>query len=334
MRHTVVQCVGECMLEISREPGGGAALAYAGDAYNTAVYLSRVAGQLGAEVDVRFLTGVGEDNESDLMRASWRDEGVGDDAITMNGARPGAYLIATDENGERSFTYWRSVSASAQLFPRTEWVTHLRADWIYLSGITLQLMSSQSRGALGARLDELRRGGTRIAFDSNFRLTGWASASEAREAMATVLSVTDLALVTLDDELALRACRDLLTCIDRLAGLGVAEAVVKVGAQGAWVHDGQGLTHVPTTAVVATDTTAAGDSFNGAYLAARVAGMPPAEAARLGNLVAGQVVTQRGAIIASNLMPMLSPSTPSLASGAPCGPAARSTPTTAGAASA
>ena len=45
------------------------------------------------------------------------------------------------------------------------------------------------------------------------------------------------------------------------------------------------------------DTTGAGDSFNGAYLVARLGGYPAMEAAHLANRIAGDVVTQRGAIV-------------------------------------
>jgi len=45
------------------------------------------------------------------------------------------------------------------------------------------------------------------------------------------------------------------------------------------------------------DTTAAGDAFNGAYLAARLQGVPPPRAARIGNLCAAGVIRHQGAIV-------------------------------------
>jgi hypothetical protein len=50
---------------------------------------------------------------------------------------------------------------------------------------------------------------------------------------------------------------------------------------------------------------AAGDSFNGAYLAARAAGAEPRRAAVIGNAVAEQVVLSSGAIIGQDQMPVL-----------------------------
>jgi 2-dehydro-3-deoxygluconokinase len=311
MSVTTVQCVGECMLEIARGPQDAVSLGYAGDTYNTAVYLARVADRLGAPVGVRFLTGVGQDTESGLMRARWRAEGVGDDALVVAGAAPGAYLITTDELGERSFAYWRAGSAAARLFADTGWLERVGGDYVYLSGVTVQLLSERSLAGLVQRLGRLRRAGARVVFDSNYRPAGWPTAAMAQHEMAAVLRVCDVALVTLEDEVAMGACRDVPTCLGRLAALGVSEAVVKVGRDGAWVMaqttGAPVRTQVPTRPVAATDTTGAGDSFNGAYLAGRIAGLDPVQAARLGNTVAGHVVAQAGAIVDPTHMPTLMP---------------------------
>jgi 2-dehydro-3-deoxygluconokinase len=49
--------------------------------------------------------------------------------------------------------------------------------------------------------------------------------------------------------------------------------------------------------VKVVDTSGAGDSFNGAYLAARLHGQDPMEAAKAGLAMAAKVVAQPGAII-------------------------------------
>jgi 2-dehydro-3-deoxygluconokinase len=51
------------------------------------------------------------------------------------------------------------------------------------------------------------------------------------------------------------------------------------------------------------DTTAAGDSFAAAYLAARLDGAEPAAAALSGHRLAGAVVRHRGAIMPRAAMP-------------------------------
>ncbi len=72
---------------------------------------------------------------------------------------------------------------------------------------------------------------------------------------------------------------------------------MKNGEQPALVSAGRQLQTVPAIRVeIPVDTTGAGDSFNGAYLAARLAGHAPAEAARRAHRVAAAVVQVRGAL--------------------------------------
>jgi 2-dehydro-3-deoxygluconokinase len=60
--------------------------------------------------------------------------------------------------------------------------------------------------------------------------------------------------------------------------------------------DGQTIA-MPTQAVTVVDTSGAGDSFNGAYLGARLTGATPPDAARAGLAMAAKVVAQPGAVI-------------------------------------
>ena len=64
--------------------------------------------------------------------------------------------------------------------------------------------------------------------------------------------------------------------VERLQAFGIGEIVVKNGSNTALVADKSGREHVPVPEVVEpVDTTAAGDSFNAAYLAARLKGESP-----------------------------------------------------------
>ena len=79
--------------------------------------------------------------------------------------------------------------------------------------------------------------------------------------------------------------------------LKLAEPVVRIFC------GGKEQTIASVSAGDAIDTTAAGDSFAAAYLAARAAGAEPAIAARAGHRLAGAVVRHRGAIIPRAAMP-------------------------------
>ena len=294
---TRVLCVGECMVELTHVDDQTLRLGFAGDTYNTAVYLARVAGELGLDVEVGYLTGLGADDYSRAMREAWGAEGVRDRSLTVPDRIPGLYAVRTAADGERSFTYWRNESAARALFADTAWCAQLGGDLIHLSGITLQLASPPAREALVARLRELRAGGTRVSFDTNYRASGWTSAHEAAAAMAQICAIADMVLASREDEEQLHGSRSPQESIHGLETLGVREAVLRDGAHGAYVGGGDSVEHVPATRVDRVlDTTAAGDAFAGGYLAARLAQASAASAAALGNAVAAVVIQQPGAI--------------------------------------
>jgi 2-dehydro-3-deoxygluconokinase len=253
---------------------------------------------LGVPAEIGYLTGLGDDEYSEDMRAAWAAEGVTDRALRVKGHLPGLYTVRVDERGERRFAYWRSASAARALFSGADWIDHLDGDVIHLSGVTLQLATAKTRDALIERLDILRARGTRLSLDTNYRPAGWHSADEAAEAMDQISRLATIVFATLDEETAMHGSRTAAEAADRLARLGVPEAVVKTGADGAHVRaDGQ-LRHVPARPVEqVVDTTAAGDAFAGGYLAARIAGASPFDATTVAVDVAGAVVAHPGAII-------------------------------------
>jgi 2-dehydro-3-deoxygluconokinase len=297
---TRVAAMGECMIELSHLDDRTLALGYAGDVYNVAVSLAR----WGTEV--AFVSRLGDDHHSAAMLDAWREEGL-DASLTdqLPGYAPGLYMIRTDGDGERSFTYWRSASPARELLADDAHADHVRAglagtDWLLLSGISLSLLSHAAHVRLLALLDALVAAGTRVAFDSNYRPAGWPDPATAAARIDDVLARTALALPTLDDEQALHGDRDAGATLRRIAALGVEEVVVKLGPDGALVQ-GELVPAEPGVDVV--DTTGAGDAFDAGYLHARLAGLAPAAAAAEGARLAATVLRHRGAIVPAEAMP-------------------------------
>lgn len=291
-----VVAFGECMVELSRLPDGGARIGYGGDTLNTAVYMARLG------LDVRYATALGADPWSEEMRAAWRAEGVRLDLVLGHPTRsPGLYGIRTDARGERSFTYWRDNSAARDFFHLPGSETALAAmggaDVLYLSGISLSLFEAADRARLAAVAREVRARGGTVAFDPNYRARNWESPEAARAAIEALAPAIDIALPTFEDEAALHGDRTPEETIRRWGDLGVDEVVVKTGPDGALVEMDGVIQAIATTRVTPVDTTGAGDSFNAAYLHARLAGASPPDAARAGNALAGAVIGHRGAIM-------------------------------------
>ena len=297
---TRVASIGECMIELSQTSGGLLTRSYGGDTLNTAVYLAR----LGVSVD--YVTALGDDHWSEEMVRSWEAEGVGTGLVArVPGRLPGLYLISTDTEGQRRFYYWRDSAPARQLFdmPQTPGIAQALTgyDAVYLSGVSLSLYGEAGRARLFAALDGVRACGRRVVFDTNFRSLGWPDPALAKSAFRAALARADMVLASTED-------LDLLFGEEGPAELQTmdprVEVVLKLAEPAVRIYHGNGeqtIAAEPVEGVV--DTTAAGDSFAAAYLAARLLGEEPTDAARAGHRLAGAVVRHRGAIIPRSAMP-------------------------------
>jgi 2-dehydro-3-deoxygluconokinase len=298
---TKVACIGECMIELRQAPGGLFSRGFGGDTLNTAVYLSR----LGIATD--YITALGDDSLSDEMIAGWQGEGVGTTKVArLKGKLPGIYMIETDAKGERKFFHWRESAAARALMdlPETGITLNSLAAYhaVYFSAITLSIYSEEGRSRLFGALGRARQERTRIVFDTNFRARGWPDLDIARRVFGQAFETADIALASTEDLLPLWPGESNEALLARIAS---PEAVLKliepkciVRAEGTT----QEVAAEPVTNPV-VDTTAAGDSFAAAYVAARLNGADPIAAARAGHHLAGVVVCYPGAIIPRSAMP-------------------------------
>ncbi len=296
----MIVSIGECMVELARDSDGRFGLSYGGDTFNTAVYLRR------AGATVSYATALGDDPYSTGILETARAEGVGVDLVPrIPGRSPGLYLIETTAGGERTFHYWRDRSPARELFDTDQSARPIvlamrQAKLVYFSGITLSLYGPAALDRLADAVTGARKTGVRVAMDGNYRPRGWGGeTSRAKATMERFWRLADVALPTFEDEAMLWGDAAPVDTIQRLQSLGVAEIAVKQGAEGAECIEGSlpGPLHVPIPQkVLAVDTSAAGDSFNAAYLAGRLKGRPIADAALAGHRLAGVVVQHRGAI--------------------------------------
>ena len=276
----------------------GFAVQFGGDTYNTAVYAARLVGDVDS---VAYLTRIGRDPLSTGWMEAARGEGIGVAHVERDPVRNiGIYTVSTDAYGERSFHYWRAESAARQLFAGEGMPLSLpEAEIIYLSGITLAILTPPARERLTGLLAQRRAEGALVAFDSNYRATLWEDVTTARDAIRALWDITDIALPSIDDEMALHDEVSEVAVVDRFAAQSWKGIAIKRGARGPVSPNLATDAHpdfTPATKVV--DTTAAGDSFNGGYLAAFLDGADEAARLAAGHDLAARVVSAPGAIIA------------------------------------
>ena len=304
-----IAVIGECMIELSQK-GAEVSRGFGGDTLNTSVYIAR---QVDAnELEVHYVTALGEDNFSQQMLDAWQQENVHTELTQRLEHRlPGLYYIETDSTGERTFYYWRN-EAAARFWLESDQAQAICAelaqfDYLYLSGISLAILNAASREKLMALLTQCRANGCKVIFDNNYRPRLWASREETQQVYQQMLTCTDIAFLTLDDEDLLWGAKPVEEVIHRTQAAGVREVVIKRGAESCLVAiQGEPMLEVPAVKLPkekVIDTTAAGDSFSAGYLAIRLTGGSAEEAAKRGHLTASTVIQYRGAIIPKEAMP-------------------------------
>lgn len=301
--------IGECMVEMAPAEDDRYAMGFAGDTFNTAWYARRM---MPSEVEVAFLTAVGSDEISQRMLAFMRGAGVIPEAREIEDRTVGLYLVQLLA-GERSFSYWRDTSAARRLAEGLERLPRVETagDHAYFSGITLAILSQEDRETLLGCIAEARRAGVTIAFDPNIRPRLWRDAEEMRHWITRGAAVADIAFPSFEDEAAHFGDASPDATAQRYIEAGASTVVVKNGPRPVHGVGADGASHVIQPPAVATvvDTTAAGDSFNAAALAALMAGEPLEAAIDAGCRLASMVVTQHGALVAEAIeaVPELEP---------------------------
>lgn len=301
-----VASLGECMIELSDLGAldGRVAMGVAGDTLNSAIYLARCCE--GAPIEVDYLTALGVDQLSQRIIEAIEAENVGTSSIArLTDKLPGIYAIELDAEGERSFRYWRSQSAARSMLDEggIALSTLQSYDVLCLSAITLAILSDQARSKLMVACAQMKQAGKVVVFDSNYRSALWRDGQEARDVISAMWVVTTVGLPSRDDEASLWPDE---SPEQLFARLDLPEIAMKDGAGGPWLWSGESLPKGSYRAAeMVVDTTSAGDAFNAGYLAGRLRGLSPQDAAQAGHTLASAVIGQKGAIIPQAAMPEL-----------------------------
>lgn len=289
-----VVALGEAMLEFNQTQSDPPLYlqGFGGDTSNAAIAAAR------AGARVAYLSRLGQDHWGHLLMALWTREGVDTQAILRNAQAPsGVYFVSHDERGHH-FSYARAGSAASRMQAsdvHAHWADLIgQSQWLHLSGISLAISPSACDAAFAA-MQSAHAQGTRIAFDSNLRLSLW-PLDRARTCISDAVRLCDLFLPSLDDMTALTGLHHPDEVLDWSHAQGAQQVVLKLGAEGAIVSEAGQRTHISPQQVQAVDATGAGDCFAGNLLARLCLGDDLVQAARYANVAAALSVQGRGAV--------------------------------------
>ena len=289
--------IGECMVELRAMSAATLHQSFAGDVYNSAVYLKRCFPQVTTSV----VTALGQDNLSKKMLERFESEQINTQLVFAHDTKvPGMYYIETDEHGERSFIYWRNDSAAKKVvdFLDADALEQLsQGDMFFFSGISLAIIEESAREDFWKVVKQLKDAGVKIVFDPNYRARLWNSVEETKEQYHLAFTFADITLPGVEDLTTLYDVHSVEAVVEYLKPYQIEEIVVKNGPESVVTKEGgtlQSHTIIPVTNVV--DTTSAGDAFNGVYLGARLSDKSISSAVQLAAKAAGTVIQQPGAI--------------------------------------
>lgn len=241
------------------------------------------AARLGAEVS--FIARIGDDAIGHQMKAGFAQDGIDVSAVEQDETLPtGIAIIYVSDEGENSIGI--SAEANGALSPAmVKRFEPLIAD---AHTLLLQLEVPLESVFEAARLARFQ--GTRVVLNPApaqplsgelLALVDLITPNQTEAELLTGVKVTD---ETSAREAAVRFHR-----------MGIAEVMITLGSQGVYCSNAARQMLVPGFKVAAVDTTAAGDTFNGALLAAELAGDDFNAAVRFAHGAAALSVTRLGA---------------------------------------
>jgi 2-dehydro-3-deoxygluconokinase len=292
-----IVALGEAMVEFNQTPGQAPdeppmyLQGFGGDTSNAAIAAAR------AGARVAYLSRLGTDRWGERLMDLWQRENVDTHTVLGDAQAPtGMYFVSHDAQGHH-FSYARAGSAASRMQPTdlAHWQDAIASSqWLHLSGISLAISASACDTAFAA-MQHARNVGTRVALDSNLRLSLWPLA-RAQACIRHAVSLCDLFLPSFDDMTALTGLTQAQDIIDWSHAQGAAQVVLKLGADGALASDGTQRHSVPGYAVHARDATGAGDCFAGNLLAKLSSGLNLWDATAYANAAAALSVQGIGAV--------------------------------------
>lgn len=233
---------------------------FGGDTSNTIIAAARQGAATG------YITAVGKDDFGIGLIDLWQSEGVATGDVRVSETDPtGAYFVWPDASG-RAFSYARRGSAASLYGPNDLPEGTIRNAKIFHTSALSMAISPTMRAAARRGAEIARKAGTLVAFDTNLRLNLW-TLDDAKTAIEDILPLVDIVLPSDDEAEQLTGLSDSDSIIDAFMSKGARIVVLKRGAAGALIATKEARFPIAPAPSKPVDSTGAGDSFAGAFLA-------------------------------------------------------------------
>ena len=225
------------------------------------------AAKLGAHT--AFIGKVGNDAFGRLLLDTVRQNGVNADGMVISDtANTTLAVVSLQENGERSFAFYRKGFADTLLSEDEIDEDMLKNTHILHFG-SVSLTDEPSRSATLSAARRVKEYGAAVTYDPNYRASLWEDEATAVKKMKEPLELVDILKIS-DEELPLlTGTDDCEAGTKQLAdAYGIPLILLTLGAKGAYYRFGDVTGHCDGIKVKVADTNGAGDTFFGAFLSA------------------------------------------------------------------
>ena len=289
--------VGPEVFAAGSSPADRIRLSTGGDALNEATVLARLAAAEEPEregenspLSVSLLTVLGEDMAGKLILQHCAECGIlVEEGTAREGLDTGVNLVLVQRDGERSFL--TDPKGSLRRLSREDILGRLPQDADVFCLASMVVSPLLGPGEMEEVFRACKSRGMTVCADMTRPKNG-----ETVETVKEALSRLDFLFANEAEAAALTGEKDAVRAARALHGAGVSCAVIKRGARGCCLIDGQNEMEIPACPVRScVDTTGAGDSFAAGFLYALSRGKDTAECARFANRCGALAVQMAGA---------------------------------------
>jgi fructokinase len=262
-----IVAIGEVVADIYRDESSSAVeLPFTARPGGAPANVAVAAARLGEEA--AFAGSVGRDLFGDFILRALEAEGVQTSAVRRcePPTRTSLAFVEIGEDGDRSFTFYRSDPAADELISPEDISEEFLSGASLVNFGSILLIKDPARSAVhkAARLAHDLTVPT--AFDVNFREHLWSSVEAAREAVDPLLDLSTIVKLGDDEVAPLLGTESIEEAAQQLLGRGISLVLVSLGPDGAFYATQEFSGHVPAFEVEVVDATGAGDAFLAATL--------------------------------------------------------------------
>ena len=213
-----------------------------------------------------FIGKVGRDAFGDFLRGVLVQNGIDSSGLAVDGAAPTTLaFVQLDENGDRSFTFYRNPGADRMLSAQEIKPALIDDCRVFYFG-SVSLTHEPSRSATLYAAQYAKEQGKLVSFDPNYRAMLWDNEEEALEQIKKGIAIADVLKVSEEEAQLITGDKDPAGASQKLLNMGPALVLVSLGELGAYYRNHACSGYVSSYQVNTVDTTGAGDAFVGAFL--------------------------------------------------------------------